>query len=268
MKENNLYIISPFYNAENYIEKCINSVLSQKYKNYIHIIIDDNSKDNSSNIIKDNYLKGSEIIEKEDYFIYKLERLIYVKNKKRKGALYNIVFALENFCEDKNSIICSLDGDDWLYNRDVFSYINKVFEKNDNYIMYGGCSWTDGNSCCSRPYDEYSFKNIRNGRQFYLISQMRCFRKFIFDELKKQDPMLNSLKNKDGLFYKITHDVALYLPLFEISGLNKIIHNKKIIYTYNRDNPINDDKVNQKLQWDIHDEINKKEKFKKIKNYE
>lgn len=45
-------IIIPVYNAEKYIEKCLNSIKKQTYSNYEIIIIDDGSKDNSLNICK------------------------------------------------------------------------------------------------------------------------------------------------------------------------------------------------------------------------
>lgn len=45
-------IIIPVHNGEKYIEKCIESVLKQKYNNYEIIIINDNSNDNTTNIIK------------------------------------------------------------------------------------------------------------------------------------------------------------------------------------------------------------------------
>jgi len=44
-------IIIPVFNCEKYLEKCINSVLNQTYKNFELIIINDGSKDNSMNII-------------------------------------------------------------------------------------------------------------------------------------------------------------------------------------------------------------------------
>lgn len=40
-------IISPVYNAEKYIDRCIRSVLSQQYKDYELILIDDHSTDSS-----------------------------------------------------------------------------------------------------------------------------------------------------------------------------------------------------------------------------
>ena len=45
-------IIVPVYNVENYLERCINSILIQTYKNIEILLIDDGSTDNSGNICK------------------------------------------------------------------------------------------------------------------------------------------------------------------------------------------------------------------------
>jgi len=45
-------IIIPVYNVEKYIEKCLNSILNQSYKNYEVIIVNDGTKDNSVSIIE------------------------------------------------------------------------------------------------------------------------------------------------------------------------------------------------------------------------
>ena len=42
-----LSVIVPVYNVENYIEACIQSLLSQSYDDYEIIIVDDGSKDSS-----------------------------------------------------------------------------------------------------------------------------------------------------------------------------------------------------------------------------
>lgn len=45
-------IIVPCYNAEKFIEACINSVILQDYKNWECIMINDGSKDSTLNLIK------------------------------------------------------------------------------------------------------------------------------------------------------------------------------------------------------------------------
>lgn len=53
MKENlKISVIIPVFNSEEYIEKCLNSILEQSYRNFEIIIINDGSKDNSKSILE------------------------------------------------------------------------------------------------------------------------------------------------------------------------------------------------------------------------
>lgn len=45
-------IVTPTYNSEKYIEKCIESIKKQSYKNYEHIIVDGNSNDRTVEILR------------------------------------------------------------------------------------------------------------------------------------------------------------------------------------------------------------------------
>lgn len=45
-------IITPTFNSEKYLERCIKSIQSQDYNNIEHIIIDGRSTDETKNIIK------------------------------------------------------------------------------------------------------------------------------------------------------------------------------------------------------------------------
>ena len=54
-------IVVPVYNVENYIDRCISSLINQDYKNIEILLIDDGSND-SSGMICDSYAKKDERI--------------------------------------------------------------------------------------------------------------------------------------------------------------------------------------------------------------
>ncbi len=71
-------IIIPTYNAKNYIERCINSIIEQTYKNLEIIIINDGSSDNSENIILNMKKKYENIIK---YYSQENQGIANTRNK-------------------------------------------------------------------------------------------------------------------------------------------------------------------------------------------
>ena len=63
-------VVIPSYNREKRIIKTLESVLKQSYKNYEIIIIDDNSSDNTYEVLKP----------------YISEKILYYKNEKNYGG--------------------------------------------------------------------------------------------------------------------------------------------------------------------------------------
>ena len=53
MDEKLVSVIIPAYNIEDYIGRCLDSVLSQTYKNLEIIVIDDGSSDRTGEILDD-----------------------------------------------------------------------------------------------------------------------------------------------------------------------------------------------------------------------
>lgn len=115
-------IIIPNYNNGQYLEKCLNSVLNQTYKNYEIIFIDDMSEDNSLEIAN-KMLKGHKVLK--------------VPYKKYNGGTRNI-----GIIEATGDYIMCIDSDDWLINDKVLEDLNNFIEDEDiirtGYSLYKG----------------------------------------------------------------------------------------------------------------------------------
>ena len=77
-----VYIGLPVYNGAKTIEKAINSLLAQTFKNFILVISDNASNDETARICKKFLLKDS--------------RIKYIRQKNNIGASANFKFLLEN----------------------------------------------------------------------------------------------------------------------------------------------------------------------------
>ena len=245
--KNNIKVITPFYNPGEFLETCVNTLMSQKYDSFKVIFVDDCSNDGSF-----------------DKLPHDNERAIIIKNETRKTALENIHDAIMNHC-DSEDIVVLVDGDDWLPNKNTLSYINDFYNQNDCWIMYGQSSWTDGRRGFASAYPESEFSNLRKAP--FRVSHIRTFRAGLYQKIKEQDKDFSCLKDSNKEFYKMTYDVAILFPIMEMAGYEKVKFNDTILYVYNRSNPISDDRVNQQLQWDIHAEISNKPSFNKIEDY-
>ena len=60
--EEKVSIIIPVYNAEKFLEKCLDSIINQTYRNIEIVCINDDSTDNSEKILKQYQLKDNRII--------------------------------------------------------------------------------------------------------------------------------------------------------------------------------------------------------------
>ncbi len=107
-------IIIPIYNAENYIRRCINSILNQTYQNYEIILIDDGSTDNSREIL--NEFKANKKI--RIYF----QKNMGVAKTRNKGIKLS-----------RGKYIAFIDNDDYI-DRDYLEKLYKNISNNDIII--------------------------------------------------------------------------------------------------------------------------------------
>ena len=113
MDKEKVSIIVPMYNAEKFIRKTIESVISQTYQNWEMLIINDVSTDNSLAIVSE--------------FVKKDERIKIVNTEKNVGVVKGRNFLIELA---SGRYIAFLDSDDYWHNEKLEKQIKFMKEKN------------------------------------------------------------------------------------------------------------------------------------------
>ena len=200
-------VIVPIYNVEKYLEKCINSLLSQTLEDIQIILVNDGSKDNSGNIARE-YEKNNK------------NRIIYVE--KENGGLsdarnHGLKYATGDF-------IAFLDSDDYIEKNAYEEMYNKAIEENADYVE---CDfiWEFPNKI--RVDKQYPYKNKKEMLSFVRVV---AWNKLI----KRQLITDNNLEFPKGLRYE---DVEFTYKL--IPFINKFAYvDKPFIHYVQREGSI------------------------------
>ena len=89
-------------------------------------------------------------------------------------------------------------------------------------------------------------------------SHLKSFKYVLWKNLDIED-----LKDANGNFYKTAYDQAFMLPLLEMSS-ERSAYLSDVLYTYNRSNPLNVDKVKTQEQHNTMLKIRKKKKYNRL----
>ena len=161
-------IIIPVYNAENYIDRCINSVIGQSFSDFELILVDDGSPDNCPKICDEWATKDSRV------------RVIHKSNGGVSSARN------EGIRQANGEYILFLDGDDW-WEQDLLQnclpYLNdKFFNFGFNFILNGKAEKT-ANVLSAGEYNFNTQKekaeflsNLINNENFFCVCWRSCFK--------------------------------------------------------------------------------------------
>ena len=119
VKMNNLVIIVPVYNVENYLDECIESILNQDYTDFNVILIDDGSTDLSS--------------KKCDEWSSKDKR-IKTFHKSNGGLMSAWKYGVVN---SQSVYVGFVDSDDWIES-DMFSTLLEIIERDKSDMVTCG----------------------------------------------------------------------------------------------------------------------------------
>jgi glycosyltransferase involved in cell wall biosynthesis/GT2 family glycosyltransferase len=237
-KERHINIISPFYNAENYIKDLIMSTATQDYESWTHYLLDDSSTDDSLKVLVET------LAELPVHLRAKYKIAAYKENR---GAVRNQVDAIRD-CQD-GSLIMLLDGDDCLMpDNNIFNYYNRLFENDKTEYAYGSCwSLADNIPLIAQPYPlevrrnkSYRTHKFNWGMPY---PHLRVFRKDLINNLEDY-----LFQDEAGEWYRAGGDNATFYNIIEQADPDKIVAVQDIFYIYNDKNPLNDYKVNGEIQ--------------------
>ena len=160
-------IIIPTFNREKYLEFTLKSIINQNYNNFEIIIIDGGSTD-----------KTLEIIKKYEKYI------TYFQSGKDK----NMYDAINKGMKKINGEIWAvLNSDDFYINKNLFYFVNKTFEKNDEVdgISFNFILINENNEIIKlKKRLNINYKNLLNFGNCELMPQPGTFlKKQIIDDI-------------------------------------------------------------------------------------
>lgn len=242
-KQNELIsIIVPIYNVEKYIDKCIESIVNQTYKNIEVLLIDDGSTDNSGNICK-------KWINKDNRIKYYHQNNSGVCSARNKGLN-----------EANGKYIGFVDADDWisptmyesLYsllinyqcNLSICSRIRIIEDKQITYPNTGIHYFEDGkvdmrmlackydlNICMNKLYKKEIFNELRfptnmtYGEDLYIVPEI----------LSRANKIVYT---SNGLYYYLERNNSASFSFNELKALNDIEAKEKFL-SYLKNNNVN-----------------------------
>lgn len=168
-------VIISAYNIEKYIQRAIDSVLEQTFKDYELIIVNDASKDSTLEKIKG----------------YDDKRITIIDNEKNVGlgAVRNKGIAIA-----KGEYIVHLDGDDALYEPTTLEKIDDLIGKDKPDIIYLGFQDVGGFNKIHLSTAENSTKEARLTCDINFSVPSKCWR--------REFVQANDIKFVEGIYYE------------------------------------------------------------------
>lgn len=230
-----LSIIVPVYKVEAYLERCINSILAQTYKNFEVILVDDGSPDKSGELC-DRFAELDSRI-----------KVIHKKNGGLSSARNQGIRAAEG------KYIGFVDSDDWITN-DMFEYLINLIKKYEadiasvSYILANEYTLINDKEIKVNVYNrnealKYYMKEGMSNRIADYPVWIKVYKKELFDDIEFPE----------GQLYE---DIATNFKL--IQKTNRYVKSNKVCYFYYQDGTSitrSGFKMKDKDLFDVSDEV-------------
>lgn len=227
-----LSVSIPVYNAEKYLNRCIESIIKQKFDDYELILVNDGSKDNSLNICYEWRNRYPDIIR--------------VIDKKNSGSLFTRRVCLE---ESKGDYLYIIDADDYLLNSDIFQLFKEMIDTyHCDLLFFNATNKEEQSHYFSFPY---SNEELFEGEKLFKLY-----------EYMVEGDGLNSLWNKVfsknlvdwnfdyGSYTYVKNGTDMFQSIPIMMNAHRVIYIDKVFYYYQTDD--NDGSIVHKFNPDIY----------------
>lgn len=211
-------IIVPIYNCEKYLNRCIESIQKQTYKNIEIILVNDGSTDKSKEICMD---------------FAKKDKRIKVINIDNGGVSRARNIGIKNA---KGKYIGFVDADDWI-EKDMYESLYTNMKKyNANFSICEKITESDDDMLIRELENQVDdIVLLSKGQAIDCIFKdcNKCYGGYVFNKLYKKKIILN---NQENIFFdediKISED-SLFVFRYMMNCQNlKTIYNKRQYYHY------------------------------------
>lgn len=190
-----IVVISCNYNGNIFVKNNILSIFNQTLKPKKHYFIDDLSIDGcdllAQKIIKENCI----------------DNIDFIRNKQKKYKIKNLYDIIHEKVDD-DDIVIIVDGDDWLYNKNVLLNISEMYKKYNCTYLYSNFVFSHNNMlgiCKKIPREDWNpYKNQ------WITSHISTFKAKSFKSINNR----NFVDNENNWF-EMGCDQAYILPILE-----------------------------------------------------
>lgn len=222
--EEKISIIVPIYNAEEWLEKCIESIINQTYKNIEILLINDGSTDNSLKICEKFAKKDSRII---------------VIDKSNEGVSKTRNVGIE---KSTGNYIKFVDSDDWI-EENICEELLKLIKEEKTDLAICGLNIYKHNQILRTPHLKKKIVEIKKGiEEFKYINKVfaspcnKLYKKEKIKELFKID-----LDSGEDLLFNLEY----------LKNIDKISITEKCLYNVCLDNETSLNRKFKKNKLDI-----------------
>ncbi|KAJ1492573.1 nucleotide-diphospho-sugar transferase [Baffinella frigidus] len=242
-------VVTPARTAMRWVGYAVSSVRAQEHANWRMVVVDDASEDGTAEAAR-HAAQGD-------------DRVTVIRNDERRGALANLLLAVDHADPADEEVVVVLDGDDWLAHPRALSLLCPAYNRHGAWVTYG--TYLEFPTGLTPDWIVDFAPSVVEQKTFrqtaFVSSHLRTFKTFLLRAIPlaefcypvdRQDQGWGPLcpGGDTRMFDRAGADVAVMLPLLELAG-HRIVRVPHVVHVYNVATPLNDFKVHLQEQWDV-----------------